>query len=157
MVRSRLYHVCVSRVCGAGMAEDPLPWLRRHASAHFIAFNEMAKMRGFRGINCHLALLHPSELLGRLVIDKARTASYIPYTRGAQDVIETIFATQVAFVGWPLHVHALKGRVDYKQCESLARARLQGQGAASLAAYEDIDQRMLAEERKLIATLAPSQ
>lgn len=34
------------------MAEDPLPWLRRHAASHFIAFNEMAKMRGFRGINC---------------------------------------------------------------------------------------------------------
>jgi hypothetical protein len=66
------------------IAEDPLPWLRRHARVHFLAFSEMAKMRGFRGINCHLALLHPSELMGRVVLDKARTASYVPYTRGAQ-------------------------------------------------------------------------
>ena len=104
----------------------------RHASSHFFAFNEMAKLRGYRGINCHLALIHPSDILARVVvtrtltlhatlsltltwfrpacmrmshtfhlwqvvIDKARTASYIPYTRGAQDVIETIFATQVGF------------------------------------------------------------
>ena len=53
------------------MAEDPLPWLRRHAAAHFLAFNEMAKLRGYRGINCHLALLHPSELMARLVLEHA--------------------------------------------------------------------------------------
>ena len=34
------------------IAEDPLPWLRRHASSHFIAFNEMSKLRGFRGVLC---------------------------------------------------------------------------------------------------------
>ena len=51
----------------------------------------------------HLALLHPSEVMGRIVLDKARTASYVPYTRGAQDVIETMFATQVH----PLAVSAL--------------------------------------------------
>jgi hypothetical protein len=28
------------------MAEDPLPWLRRHAAAHFIAFNEMVRRVG---------------------------------------------------------------------------------------------------------------
>ena len=94
------------------MAEDPLPWLRRHASAHFLAFNEMAKLRGFRGINCHLALLHPTQVMARVVLDKARTASYIPYTRGAQDVIETLFATQLKFDEWPLHVHANLGKVD---------------------------------------------
>ena len=42
--------------------------------------------------------------MGRVVLDKARTASYVPYTRGAQDVIETIFATQVTFAPWPAHV-----------------------------------------------------
>ena len=88
------------------MAEDPLPWLRRHAASHFVAFNEMAKLRGYRGVNCHLALLHPSALMARVVLDKARTASYIPYTRGAQDVLETLFPTQVTFSRLLMHCHA---------------------------------------------------
>ncbi len=134
------------------MAEDPLPWLRRHAAAHFVAFSEMAKMRGFRGINVHMALLHPSEVMGRLVLDKARTASYVPYTRGAQDVIETVFATQVQFDEWPKHVHAMLGKVDYRSCERDARDHLRGQ-PASLAAFAEVDARMLAEERSLIRSL----
>ena len=134
------------------MAEDPLPWLRRHAGAHFVAFSEMAKMRGFRGINVHMALLHPSEVLGRVVLDKARTASYVPYTRGAQDVIETVFATQVQFDEWPKHVHAMLGKVDYRECERDARHHLRAQ-PGNLAAFAEVDERMLAHERTLIRRL----
>lgn len=167
------------------MAEDPLPWLRRHATSHFIAFNEMgmpahplssslrcrleaclniassslarhptAKLRGFRGINCHLALLHPSELMARVVLDKARTASYIPYTRGAQDVIETLFPTQVTYGAWPQHVHAMKGVVDYKECEAITRSRLAT--SQDREAYETLDAKLHVQERQLIAKLQPA-
>jgi hypothetical protein len=139
------------------VAEDPLPWLRRHASAHFLAFSEMAKMRGFRGINVHLALLHPSELMARVVLDKARTASYIPYTRGAQDVIETIFPTQVSYPSWFEHVHAMLGKVDYKLCERLSLKQLapvtSGGGVEARAAFKQADDRLLTQERALIRGL----
>ena len=32
---------------------------------------------------------------------------FVPYTNGAQDVIETLFPTQVTFGAWPQHVHAM--------------------------------------------------
>ena len=131
------------------MAEDPLPWLRRHAASHFIAFNEMAKLRGYRGINCHLALLHPGPLIARIVLDKARTASYIPYTRGAQDVIETVFPTQVSYAPWPRHVHAYKGVVDYKECRKMTKLG----PSVSRVEFEAEDARLLQEERKLIRGL----
>ena len=82
---------------------------------------------------------------------QARTASYIPYTRGAQDVIETIFPTQVSFAPWPLHVHAFKGVVDYKACSAMTRKRLHD--ATERAAFEATDARLLSEERRLIAKL----
>ena len=84
----------------------------------------MAKTRGFRGINVRLALLHPSDVMARIVLDKARTASYVPHTRGAQDVIETIFPTQVTYPAWFEHVHAQLGTVDYKLCGRLALKQL---------------------------------
>ena len=98
-----------------------------------------------------LALLHPSELMARLILDKARTASYIPYTRGAQDVIETVFPTQLSYPGWFEHVHAQLGKVDYRQCERLALKRLPSDAAR--AAYREIDDRLLAQERSLIRQL----
>ena len=87
--------------------------------------------------------------MGRIVLDKARTASYIPYTRGAQDVIETVFATQVTFAAWPQHEHGYKGVVDYKACAAMTRARL----GITRPAYEAIDRPLLEEERKIIAEL----
>ena len=134
------------------VAADPLPWLRRHATANFVAFNEMAKLRGFRGINCHLALLRPSELVARVILDKARTASYIPYTRGAQDVIETVFPTQVTYDAWPAHVHAFKGVVDYDECDGLAlKSGVHTESDRRL--FHEIDARLLARERRLIKLL----
>lgn len=95
--------------------------------------------------------------MGRVVLDKARTASYVPYTRGAQDIIETMFATQVQFEEWPLHVHAQLGKVDYKQCYKLSRKLMQRQpesaAQASLGAFEAVDARMLTVEQALIAQL----
>ena len=112
----------------------------------------MAKMRGFRGINVHLALLHPSDVMARIVLDKARTASYVPYTRGAQDVIETIFPTQVTYPAWFEHVHAQLGTVDYKLCGRLALKQL-AHSEQARTAYREADERLLAQERVLIGEL----
>ena len=87
------------------------------------------------------------------MLDKARTASYIPYTRGAQDVIETVFSTQVTFAGWPKHVHAFKGKVDYKLCASLTRAALAGATEQERAQMEGLDAQLLQMEARLIANL----
>ena len=91
--------------------------------------------------------------MARIILDKARTASYIPYTRGAQDVIETVFPTQVTFGAWPQHVHAYKGVVDYKECEQMTRSRLKS--PQERTAYEELDARLLTQERELIARLQP--
>ena len=91
------------------------------------------------------------EAIGRVVLDKARTASYIPYTRGAQDVIETVFSTQVTFAGWPKHVHAFKGKVDYRLCASMTRAALAT--PEERARMEALDAQLLQMETRLIANL----
>ena len=80
---------------------------------------------------------------------KARTASYIPYTRGAQDVIETVFPTQVSYAPWPRHVHAYKGVVDYKVCRKMTKLG----PSVSREEFEAEDARLLQEERKLIRGL----
>ena len=86
------------------------------------------------------------------MLDKARTASYIPYTRGAQDVIETVFATQVVYPGWPAHVHAFKGVVDYQACADMTLARMRT--PRERAAFDEADRRLLAVERELIGSLS---
>jgi hypothetical protein len=91
--------------------------------------------------------------MARIIVDKARTASYIPYTRGAQDVIETVFPTQVTFGAWPQHVHAYKGVVDYKECEQITRSRLRS--AKERTAFDELDAQLLAQERALIEKLQP--
>ena len=40
-----------------------------------------------------------------MLIDMARTASYVPYTNTEQDVIETVFATHMQFPTLPNHTH----------------------------------------------------
>jgi len=56
---------------------DPLEWVRAHSDHYFIASHEIVS-RGYEGINSHLMLLQPSNILFRLLADNARTGGFEP-------------------------------------------------------------------------------
>ena len=89
--------------------EDPVPWMERHRSEYFVAarepFGKWPNKRPYLGLNTHMVLLEPSRLLFRLLVDKGRTRSYVPYTISEQDVVETVFADHADMPALPLHTH----------------------------------------------------
>ena len=69
------------------MREDPAPWMARHAAEYFVADVESGcgrSERGYLGINSHLFFVQPSLTIFRLLIDVARSASFVPFTNTDQ-------------------------------------------------------------------------
>ena len=91
------------------MLSDPVPWMVRHRSEYFVAahepFGRWPNKRPYLGLNTHMVFLEPSRLLFRLLVDKGRTRSYVPYTNGEQDVVETVFADHADMPTLPPHTH----------------------------------------------------
>lgn len=105
------------------LLEDPAPWMRAHADEYFVAsqepFGRWPNSRKFLGLNSHLCFLQPSTLLFRLLRDKGQTRSYIPYTNGEQDIIETVFADHARWPPLPRHTHKCGWRACV--CEDLRK------------------------------------
>ena len=53
-----------------------------------------------------MVLLKPDLDVYCILVHMAASGSYIPHTISDQDVIETVFPTQVTYAPWPRHVHA---------------------------------------------------
>ena len=87
------------------LLQDPLPWMHEHRDRYFVANSNGRWARGYEGIGSMLLYLQPDDLVFNMLIDMARTASYVPYTNGEQDVIETVFATHMQFPTLPNHTH----------------------------------------------------
>ena len=69
------------------MREDPAPWMARHVSEYFVADVKSGfgrSERGYLGINSHLFFVQPSLTIFRLLVDVARSASFVPFTNTDQ-------------------------------------------------------------------------
>lgn len=84
--------------------EDPWPWVQAHADHYFIATHEIAS-RGFEGLNTHMMLLQPSNVVFRMLADASRTGGFTPYTNSDQDVIEQLFSAHLDYPELPTHLH----------------------------------------------------
>ena len=91
---------------------DPAPWLHRHRNLQFAAINEylgnktnVARERGYDGLNTHLMLLTPSRAVVSILLANAVTGNFIPYTNSEQDVVESIFSSHVRYPDFPAHLH----------------------------------------------------
>jgi len=104
------------------MRQDPLPWMRRHWSEYFVMGQEGRfgnMQRGYVGLNSHLFFLQPSTLLFRVLTDMATSGSFVPFTNGDQDVIETVFAPHAPRPELPTNLHA-----KARNCEPLHQPRV---------------------------------
>jgi len=88
------------------MLEDPVPWMRKNGDRYFVASSNSRWARGYEGFLSALMFLQPSRLVGKILMDSARTGSFIPYTNTEQDVIETVFATHLDYPTLPKWAHS---------------------------------------------------
>ena len=93
------------------MHEDPAPWIRAQWAEYFVMGREGNfgnRQRGYLGLNSHLFFLQPSALVFRLLTDVATSGSFVPFTNGDQDVLETVFAAHRPMPALPRNVHPAK-------------------------------------------------
>ena len=94
------------------MREDPAPWMARHVAEYFVADVESGfgrSERGYLGINSHLFFVQPSLTIFRLLIDVARSASFVPFTNTDQARDRRCFDHACA-PGWRSAAHAPRWR-----------------------------------------------
>ena len=105
---------------------DLRPWMRTlHADgAYFWSAAEGRPPRpdGWHdGLNSHLAYLAPSDILHRLLRDKAASGDFMPYTNGEQDVLETVFPVHgLLRVEPPAHRHLAQPSDIGSNCEAVS-------------------------------------
>ena len=75
------------------------------SSQPFAANYERANRR-YRGFSTRIMFLKPSPAIFKVLIDKAASGDFLPYTNTEQDVIETVFSPSVHAMHMPRHVHA---------------------------------------------------
>ena len=76
--------------------------------SYFLAELEYGDRSGRRysGLNTHMMYLEPSALVGQLLLDKARTGDFVPFTNTEQDVLETVFSPYASGrISPPPHKH----------------------------------------------------
>ena len=106
-------HILVSDtdVC---FKELPLRWMRTQwaRGEYFVAEREpylqWPSLRPYAGLNSHLMLIQPDAQVFRLLVDMGRFRSFVPYTNGEQDVIETVFSPHRPMPALPAHRHSKK-------------------------------------------------
>lgn len=89
------------------LIDDPGPWAQQHRNLTLVAQPEVAS-RGYQGLNSHFVMLHPDPQLARVLVEMGTSGSYLPYTNGDQDVIETVFAARQRMPTLPNHTHSKK-------------------------------------------------
>ena len=82
---------------------DIYNWMDRHRKWKFIAEKETAR-RGFVGIQSHLMYIKPNEDIFDILVELGKFRSFLPYTNGDQDIIESIYAAK-NFPPLPNHKH----------------------------------------------------
>lgn len=82
-------------------AENPMPAFEQ-AFAHGRIFQASEELweRKYRGINSHLMLLRPNELVGAVAAANAASGHFVLYTLGEQDVVESMLTRRVS-TSWP--------------------------------------------------------
>ena len=82
-------------------AENPMPTFEQ-AFAHGRIFQASEELweRKYRGINSHLLLLRPNELVGAVAAANAASGHFVLYTFGEQDVVESMLTRRVS-TSWP--------------------------------------------------------
>ena len=71
----------------------------------FAASPERA-FRKYNGFNTHLMFLKPNRHIFNLLIDKAASSDFVPYTNTEQDVLETVFSPTRHAAKFPWHIHS---------------------------------------------------
>ena len=90
--------------------EDPKPWMLKYADKYFVAKTVSPYTRGYVGFASNIMYIQTSEIVFKIISDCAATASYVPYTNGDQDVIDTVFSAHKKYPHFFKFIHSKNQR-----------------------------------------------